>query len=403
MNQKIDKKSNINSSKVINEKKYYFSTNNLNVGYDGKILIKDINIQINKGEILTLIGPNGSGKSTILKSITRHLQIIAGTVYIDNKNINTISGKELAKQLSVVLTDKIKPEMMTCGDVVSSGRYPYTNHFGKLTNEDIKIVNESLEKVQAIELKDRDFLSISDGQRQRIMLARAICQEPDIIVLDEPTSYLDIKHKIELLDILRNMSREKNITIIMSLHEIDLASKISDKVICVKGDTISKFGPPSKIFKEEIINDLYELTNGSYNMLFGSVELPRIRFNECTKKDIKKVFVVAGGGKGINIYRELQKKGVTFDTGIIYENDVDYQVAKALANKIYSVKAFMPAEKSDIEIAKKSIENCTAVIDAKTPIGEYNKFNVELLDAALANHIPVFENIEDAVDYFEAN
>ena len=131
---------------------------------------------------------------------------------------------------------------MTCRDIVASGRYPYTGRLGLLTKRDEETVRDAMEAVHALELSERDFNAISDGQRQRILLARAICQEPEIIILDEPTSFLDIRHKLELLSILRSMAKEKKITVIMSLHEIDLAQKISDKIICVKGDTIGCCG-----------------------------------------------------------------------------------------------------------------------------------------------------------------
>lgn len=371
--------------------KYFLKTENLCVGYNNKPLISNINIGIKKGEILTLIGPNGSGKSTILKSITKHLSMISGVVYIDKQSLNMISNKETATKISVVLTEKVKPEMMTCYDVVATGRYPYTNYFGKLTKHDQDIINDSLKKVHATELADCDFTAISDGQRQRIMLARAICQEPEIIVLDEPTSFLDIRHKIELLEILRKMSREKNITVVMSLHEIDLAPKISDKVVCVKGDEISRFGSPNEIFKEEIINELYGIQDGSYNMLFGSVELKRTAGKP-------NVFVLAGGGCGTPIYRELQKHGISFNTGILYENDVDYQVAKSLANKTYSSLAFSPVSDELINEVKNEICNYIAIIDSGTQIGEFNSFNQLILETAIKNQIPVYKNIQKVVE-----
>ena len=248
---------------------YYFRTQQMTVGYGGKPLIKDIEIKVKKGGILTLIGPNGSGKSTILKSITKHLAMISGVVYIGGDNLNALSNKEMAARISVVLTERIRPEMMTCGDIVASGRYPYTNNFGRLTENDRRVIDESLAKVRAADLKDRDFTQISDGQRQRIMLARAICQEPEVIVLDEPTSYLDIRYKIELLDILREMAVQKNITVVMSMHEIDLAHKISDVAVCVKGDTIGRFGNPDEIFTEENICELFDIDRELYNMWYG--------------------------------------------------------------------------------------------------------------------------------------
>ena len=173
----------------------------------------------------------GSGKSTILKSITRQLQIIGGKVHFDNQNLLSFTFRDLSTRMAVVLTERMKPELMTCHDIVATGRYPYTGRLGILTREDEEKVEEAMKAVHAEALGSRDFNNISDGQRQRVLLARAICQEPDIIILDEPTSFLDIKHKLDLLSILRDMEKKKQITVIMSLHEIDLAQKIADKII----------------------------------------------------------------------------------------------------------------------------------------------------------------------------
>ena len=364
---------------------YYFKTNDLAVGYDGNILIHDINVNLEKGKILTLIGPNGAGKSTILKSITRQLETIRGTVYINAQELTTWAPKEMAKQVAVVLTDRIRPELMTCAEVVAMGRYPYTNLFGKLTQKDTEAVQEALERVHALDLAEQDFATLSDGQRQRIMLARAICQEPEIIVLDEPTAYLDIRHKIELLDILREMAQKKNITVIMSLHEIDLAMKISDYLLCVKGDTIEAFGPPDAILENHTIEHLYDLHNGSYNLLFGSVELTK-------PEGIPRVFVVAGGGYGISCYRALQKQEIPFATGILFENDVDCQVAKELSNHVVLAPAFESMTDAQFEEASDLLLQCEAVIDAGTPAGTFNQLNFKLLRLAEEHNIPVYRS-----------
>mgnify|MGYP000621130422 FL=1 len=137
-------------------------------------------------------------------------------------------------------------------------------------------MDEAMRIVHAEELGSRDFNAISDGQRQRVLLARAICQEPEIIVLDEPTSFLDIRHKLELLSILRSMAKEKGITVIMSLHEIDLAQKIADQILCVKGDHVCYYGTPEQIFEEQTIRELYGIENGFYDPRFGSIELQRL-------------------------------------------------------------------------------------------------------------------------------
>jgi len=365
---------------------YYFLIKNLSVGYNKKILIHDINMEIEKGTILTLIGPNGAGKSTILKSITKHLDKISGDIYIEGREVHKLTAKETSKKISVMLTDRLNPELMTCQELVSMGRYPYTNSLGKLTQEDESIVEESLTIVKALELADKQFTQLSDGQKQRVLLARAICQEPELMVLDEPTAYLDIRHKIELLDILRQMSREKKITIIMSLHEIDLASKISDYLLCVKGDNITDFGPADKVFNSDVIEELYDMENGSFNILLGSVELAK-------PKGEADVFVIAGNGYGIPIFRSLQKYELPFATGVLYENDIDYQVAKELSDNLVIAPAFEEITERQYEKALNMIDKCKALIDSGTPVGKLNAINSKLIEYARSKNIPVFDDM----------
>ena len=334
-------------------KSYFFYTDQLTVGYDGKPLIKEINIQLNKGEILTLIGPNGAGKSTILKSITRQLSLISGTVYLEQEQMSRMTNREVSKKLAVVLTERMRPELMTCEDVVSTGRYPYTGTLGILSAEDKEKVKSAMEMVHAWDLKDRDFTAISDGQRQRILLARAICQEPEIIILDEPTSFLDIRHKLELLAILKKMVLEKQMTVIMSLHELDLAQKISDQVICVHGDHIEKYGAPEEIFTSDYIRKLYGITRGSYNAEFGCVEME-------PPAGKPEVFVI----------------------GVLHTNDADYQVAKELAAKVITEKPFECISESAFEEALEFMGKCEKVYCPLKDFGIMNEKNRELLKKA---------------------
>lgn len=349
----------------------YINMNNLAVGYNGKALIHDICIGIEKGEIVTLIGPNGAGKSTILKSITRQLKIISGNVTIAEENLTKLSFRDLSTKMAVVLTERMKPELMTCHDIVATGRYPYTGKLGILSREDEQKVDEAMEAVHAQELGDRDFNAISDGQRQRVLLARAICQEPEIIILDEPTSFLDVRHKLELLSILRDMAKRKKITVIMSLHEIDLAEKVADKIICVKGDRIAHYGKPETIFKEDIIKELYGIDNGFFDPVFGSLELPR-------PEGEPKVFVLSSGGNGIPVYRELQKQNLAFVAGVLYTNDIDYQLARLLAAHTVTEKPFEEISEQTFTEASKWIDACDGVIDAGITIGSGNR-RIEVL------------------------
>lgn len=250
----------------------YLQTRNLDVGYDGKALIRNVCLEVQKGKIVTLIGPNGSGKSTILKTIVGQLSKISGTVLVEDREMDRLSRRDIAKKMAIVMTERIHPELMTCRDVVSTGRYPYTGALGLLGDEDKKIVEESMERVNALEIADRPFSAISDGQRQRVLLARALCQKPEIIVLDEPTSYLDIRYKLELLTTLKSLVREGKVAVLVSLHELDLAKLVSDTVVCVAGNRIDKMGPPEEIFTPSYIAGLYHMEKGKYDPCFDCLE-----------------------------------------------------------------------------------------------------------------------------------
>lgn len=245
------------------------SAKKLSVGYGRRVIVNGIEFEVKQGKILTLIGPNGAGKSTVLKTIAGYLKKMSGTVFIGSEDMERISEKDMAKKLSVVLTERIRPELMTCREVVETGRYPYTGSFGILSEKDKETVNNAIETVSMQDFSEADFNSVSDGQRQRVMLARAICQEPEILILDEPTSYLDIHHKIQFFEILQSLANDRQMAVIMSMHELDFAEKVSDYVLCIKEGKISHSGTPDKIFTAENIMMLYDISAESYSKYFG--------------------------------------------------------------------------------------------------------------------------------------
>lgn len=358
---------------------YYFKTEKLTVGYNKHPIVENINIGINKGEILTLIGPNGAGKSTILKSMAGQLNTLCGAVYLDEKDMGQLSSKELSRKLSVVFTQKLRTEMMTCEDVVATGRYPYTGRFGRLSQKDWDIVREAMELILVYDIRKCDFSKISDGQRQRVMLARAVCQQPEVIILDEPTSYLDIKYKLEFFNCLQVMKKKKNLTVIMSLHELDFAEKISDKILCVNGKYVERYGKPEDIFEKDYIRKLFDIQSGSFDEKTGSVQLQKPQGNVDT-------FVIAGAGTGKNVFYSLQKQGIPFFTGVISENDIDYQMAQALSEKCIKSEAYEPVTESAIKEAKELIKKCSRIICTKNHFGTYDTAGKELLEYAKANN-----------------
>ena len=353
----------------------YFYTEGLTVGYQGVPLIREIAFQLKKGEILTLIGPNGAGKTTILKSLIRQLKPLDGVIVLEGQKTDEMSGRDFARKLSVVLTERVRPEMMTCKEVVATGRYPYTGKFGVLSKEDWKIVDEAVRLVHIEDLAERDFTKTSDGQKQRVMLARALCQQPDILVLDEPTSFLDIRYKLEFLSIIQEMARNDRLTVILSLHELDLAERISDKVLCVRGDRIDRFGTPEEIFTSEYIHHLYGITTGSYNASFGCLEMG-------APEGKPQVFVIGGNGMGIPTYRRLQRAGIPFAAGIIHKNDVDYEVAKALAAEVICEEPFEMITEENLVKAQNLMDLCGEVICCVDKFGPMNEGNRKLVEKA---------------------
>jgi len=247
--------------------------NGLSVGYEGDAIIENIDLDIGKGEIVTLIGPNGAGKSTILKTISKQLQPVSGVVYVSGRELREFGSSELAKVLSLLLTERIDPEYMTGRDIIETGRYPYTGKMGILNEKDHAVVDGIIKLLRISELAERPFRKLSDGQKQRILIGRALAQEPEILILDEPMSYLDIRHKLELIEILKKLRSEKNITIVMSLHEFELARVIADKVICVGEEGISRAGKPEEVLQPDVLKDLYGITDEQFELLLQSMRL----------------------------------------------------------------------------------------------------------------------------------
>lgn len=236
-------------------------------------VVSGVNIKIARGETVCLIGPNGSGKTTLLRTVTGQLKELGGCMSICGRQMASMSEKERAKYISVVLTEKISPELMTCRDIVSMGRYPYTGRMGLLRDADREKVDEALAMVNADDIADRQFTQTSDGQRQRIMLARAICQESALIVLDEPTSFLDIRYKLEILTVLKKLARERGTSVLMSVHELELARAVADYVICFKDGGVFSEGTPDEIFKDELISELYDIDMQSYDECFKNLNI----------------------------------------------------------------------------------------------------------------------------------
>ena len=362
--------------------KILLSSDNLSVGYGKKVTVGGLTFEVRAGEILTLIGANGVGKSTILKTIASLLPGISGTAYIENKDISAMTERDSSKVLSALFTQRLTAERMTCYEVAATGRYPYTGRLGILSDHDRQIVDEAMEMTSVTHLADTDFNLISDGQRQIVMLARAIAQQPKVLLLDEPTSFLDINNKLRLLTLLRRLSKDKGIAVIQSLHELDLAQRFSDKLLCIKDGKADRIGTPGEVFSGDYISELYGIQNGSFIPELGICEQEK----PCGAPGI---FVIGGNGQGIPVYRDLARRGIPFAAGMIFENDIDFPIAKALASEVLTAKAFEPIDKALVERAENIITNCKKIISTKKSFGSFDSENAELLRFAENKNIKI--------------
>ncbi|KAB0578747.1 iron complex transport system ATP-binding protein/cobalt-precorrin-5B (C1)-methyltransferase [Fusobacterium naviforme] len=240
------------------------SAERLSAGYGGRAVLHEISFSVQAGEIFTLIGPNGAGKSTLLRTLSAQLRPSSGAVLLAGRALSSLGERERARRLALLPTRHPEPEYMSCREAVQSGRYPYTGMLGLLSAEDRAVAENAMRLVGVETLAERDFRALSDGQRQRVLLAKAVCQEPELLLLDEPTAYLDISHKLELLELLRKLSRDKGMTVVLSLHELELAEHISDRILCMREGRAERVGTPEEIFFGDYLRGLYDIREGSW-------------------------------------------------------------------------------------------------------------------------------------------
>ena len=245
-------------------------TDALDAGYDGVALVSGIELAARPGKIVALVGPNGAGKSTILRTLAGTLAPVKGVVLFDGAELTKMKLSERAKALAVMTTRRADAEYATCYDVVGVGRYQFTGIFGRLGESDARAIDDALRLVGAFELRDADFSRLSDGQKQRVLLARALVQEPEIMLLDEPTSYLDVGGKLDFVATLKKLARERGIGVVAALHELELVRTVADEVVCVTKDgRIDRTGTVAEIFQSEYLKKLFDARSDAFDTTYG--------------------------------------------------------------------------------------------------------------------------------------
>ncbi len=249
-----------------NEDKHIIRTSNLSIGYASKALVNTIasklTINLAKGNLVCLLGENGIGKSTLLRTLTKVQPALKGEIFINNTNLNELNNLDLSKLLSLVLTERLPESNLSVFELVALGRQPYTNWVGKLSPKDLQFIHEAFEQTNTTHLMHSKYYELSDGQLQKVLIARAIAQNTDLIILDEPTAHLDIHHTIETFALLKKLAKEFNKTILVSTHEINLALQLADELwlmtpnnfVSGKTETLIENNSVKQLFESDLIS-----------------------------------------------------------------------------------------------------------------------------------------------------
>lgn len=238
---------------------HLLKASNIVAGYDKKIIIDGINITIPKNKISVIIGANACGKSTLLKTLCRLIQPVSGEILLNEKKITDMPPKQLARVLGLLPQSPVVPEGITVADLVSRGRFPYQSFFKGLSKKDYDAVDEALEIMGITELANRSVDELSGGQRQRVWIAMALAQQTDILLLDEPTTFLDISYQVEILDLLTDLNRKRGTTIVMVLHDINLSARYADYIFALQKGKLIAEGAPSAIITDSLIKQVFDL------------------------------------------------------------------------------------------------------------------------------------------------
>ncbi|TLU81994.1 MAG: ATP-binding cassette domain-containing protein [Chlorobium sp.] len=365
---------------------------NVSAGYKQRKVLDNVSFTVKEGEFVSLIGPNGCGKSTLLKTAAALLKPLSGTVELFGQDVQHIKPALRASLLGVVPQKIESPMAFTVDQIVMNGRISSMGRWGTPSSVDHDLVERSMIYTDVLDLRERFFTELSGGEQQRVALAMVLAQDPKIIMLDESISHLDINHRQEVLQILMNLNREKQMTILLVSHDLTLSAGISDRFLLMEAGTLVKAGTPVEVLEPEVLSRVYNCDlhvqqdpYTGYLQVTGAIDSLRRR-----QKLNRSVHVIAGGGSGIELYRRLLIEGYEVTTGVLNRLDSDAEAARALNIPAVLEQPFSPVGSDVIAQVLKMVGEADAVILSQVPFGSGNLVNLTLAEAALKRGIPVF-------------
>ncbi len=374
--------------------------NNIACRYDAANVLENIDFSAKGGDFIGVVGPNASGKSTLLKSISKVLKPHTGVVLLNERDVHTLKSAEIAKNLAVVPQESVISFAFTALEVVLMGRTPHLNRFEMESTQDLIIAQKSMELTNTWYLAERPIDTLSGGEKQRIIIARALTQEPRVLLLDEPTDHLDINHQIEILDLIKRLSKEKEMVVIGVFHDLNIVSQYCDRLILLHKGRIFAAGGAGDVLTGENIEKVYGVkVTVKQDDISGRLIIHPQR-KRMIKEAKAKVHVIAGSGSAVSLMNELVDNGYNVSLGVINIGDSDYITAKALELDIVEEKPFSPITKENYEKNLELIKQADYVILTNIPIGFANIKNLKAAGEAQNLIIVEKEPIEKR-DYTE--
>lgn len=379
----------------------------LSSGYGKKLVLEKINFSIENNEFVGVIGPNASGKSTLLRTIDRVLEPEGGKVFLEGEDMEKLEKKEIAKKMSVVPQEFSANYSFSVLEIVTLGRTPHLGPLEMEDEEDMEKVKGAMEITNTLELADRSFSELSGGEKQRVIIAKALAQEPSVLLLDEPINHLDINNQLEILDLVKSLTKEGKQTVIATFHNLNTAARYCDKLILIKDGKIYDQGVPESVLNEKNIREVYgsevsvrhlpETNSVSIIPLSGSFGRERKTGSE------EKIHLICGGGSGKTLMHSLTQNGFRVSTGVLSRLDDDCREARKLGLEIVEESPFLPISDSAAEKNLELMKDSDLIIMTNMPIGKGNLRNLELVEE-IAEKKPVLvieENPMEKRDFTE--
>ncbi len=362
------------------KKSNIISIKDLNFSYNRNKVLYDLSFDIIRGDFISILGPNGAGKSTLVNLISKVLENYSGRIKIGGKDIRRLGSRDVAKMVAVVPQYTDPGFNFTVSEIIRMGRYSYISRFGIEKEEDYSAVNDAMEKTETLSFADRKFFELSGGEKQRVIIAQALAQDSDILLLDEPTSHLDINFQIEFMNLFLNLNRKEGKTVIGIFHDINLALQNSQKIMLLKEGRIFNFGIPENIINMESIkevfgSDVFVGKNPVTQKLFVSpIFTPAVRGKTADIRSNKniKIHVIGGGGAASPVISLLSSRGFDVSCGVINTMDTDVDTARMLEIPYITEAPFSPISKVSKDKNLEFIKSSEVVI---LPVVEFGHGN----------------------------